>query len=52
MDRFMPTMTAAEIENDSISECMDTGANGFIGKPYRLCDIIETLKKVNGSIFN
>ena len=44
-------LMSADVEDRTVAECMNAGANGFIGKPYRLAGLIEKIDSVNPDVF-
>ena len=43
---------SADTEDESISECIKSGGNDFVGKPYRLDILIDKMHKVDNSILD
>jgi len=41
---------SADVEEHNISECIKAGANEFVGKPYRLDDLVDKMYKVDQNI--
>ena len=41
---------SADVEDESISECIKSGGNDFVGKPYRMDILIDKMNKVDNSI--
>jgi len=37
---------SADVEDESISECISSGANDFVGKPYRMDILVDKMYKV------